>query len=209
MNELIVEIENEDFIIVGGDPIIKRYIIKVDPLVEINKASYFFKRVNEILTMDVRWKSYNFEYVGIEDFNSPNNTLPSKDYDFIIVLLDRSTKHKLLEMTNSKLQDQPLTDGSGSPIDFKSVEFSYTFFTTPAVVVIDNDNWETSHKKLEISKTFYEQYVIFHEVGHAIGKSHKPIPIDINKPYPIMYQATLGLPDLKRFVPYPNESDEN
>jgi len=187
----------------------KKYIIKVDPALDNDKANYFFKRVPEILALNVRWKNHDFKYVGSAQYNESDST-PSKDsYDILIVLLDRNTKHKLLELTGASLNDQPKTDGFGKPINFKAVEFSYTFYSTPRVVVIDETNWRTSHEALGIPKDHYEQYVIFHEIGHAIGRDHKPIPDDSTKPYPIMYQATLGLPDLKRFLPYPNESDEN
>lgn len=189
-------------------PSYKTYILKVDPSINKNDANYFFKRVLSILSMDVRWKNHNFKYVGPANFNDPNLTPSKESYDFIIVLLNRVTKHKLLEATDTKLNDQPLTDGFGKAIDFKKVEFSYTFQTSPTVVVIDEMNWRSAHESLGINKLHYEQYVIFHEIGHVIGQSHKPIPVDVTKPYPIMYQATLGLPDLKRFVPYPNESDE-
>ncbi len=188
------------------------YIIKVDPVLGDNKASYFFQRVQEILNMDVRWKGHNFKYVGmdIKQFNKPENTPIPNSYDVIVVLLDRSTKHKLLEETNTELSDQPKKDGFGKEINFEKTEFSYTFHgSTPKVVVIDETNWSSAYKTLGIKQFEYEQYVIFHEMGHAINKSHKPIPDDVSKPYPIMYQATLGLPDLKRFLPYPNESDEN
>jgi hypothetical protein len=202
---------SEELIVYGGDSdlmtVKKTYILKVDPLISNDDANYFFKRVNEILEMDVRWKNHNFKYVGHTNFNDADATPPKESYDFIIVLLDRTTKHKLLETTDTKLNDQPLTDGFGKVIDFKKVEFSYTFQTIPAVVVIDELNWRSAHESLGITKSQYEQYVIFHEVGHVIGKSHRPIPNDVTKPYPIMYQATLGLPDLKRFVPHPNESD--
>lgn len=196
-------------LIVDENEIEKSYIIKVDPLININDANYFFKRVNEILNMDVRWKGYSFNYVGHLKFNEPDNTPSKETYDFIITLLDRQTKHKLLELTDSKLNDQPKKDGYGKLIDLEKTEFSYTFYSNPVVIIIDETNWKTANEKLGISKEQYEQYVIFHEIGHAIGKIHKPISDDTSKPYPIMYQATLGLPDLKRFIPYPNESDEN
>ncbi len=185
----------------------KRYIIKVDPIINTTDADLFFNKVREILKMDVRWRGFNFEYVGAEQYNDPSNTPKVSDYDIIIALLDRTTKHELLNATESKLQDQPLNDGFGKPIDLNAIEFSYTFFSTPSIVIIDNTNWSDLYTKLGISKQDYEQYVIFHEVGHAIGKKHKSIPDDITKPYPIMYQTTLGLPDVKRFIPYPNESD--
>ena len=186
----------------------KKYIIKVDPLIAQDEANYFFKRVQEILNLNVRWKNHSFKYVGPEKFNDAESTPNKNEYDIIITLLDRSTKHKLLDQTGAKLNDQPERDGFGKIIDFAKTELSYTFFTTPSVIVIDFGNWNSAHEKLGIKKIEYEQYVIFHEVGHAIGKDHKPIPSDVTKPYPIMYQTTLGLPDLKRFLPYPNESDD-
>lgn len=208
----ILYMDTED-LITGGELDIKSktYIIKVDPALSKESADYFFKRVSEILDLGVRWKGYNFKYVGLEKdkFNEGSGTPAKESYDILIVLLDRSTKHKLLELTDATLNDQPKVDGFGKAINFQTVEFSYTFYSTPRVIVIDETNWRTSHEALGIQKVYYEQYVIFHEIGHAIGRDHKPIPDDPTKPYPIMYQATLGLPDLKRFLPYPNESDEN
>ena len=188
--------------------ITKKYIIKTDPDIDEKIQDYFFNRVPIILNNDRNWKGYKFEYVGTPSNGHKVSLTPSKDsYDIIITLLHRKTKHKLLVQSQSNLVDQPNKDGFGNIIDLEKMEFSYTFYTSPVVIVIDETNWSEAYKKLNIEQEYYEQYVIFHEVGHALGYNHKPIPDDENKPYPIMYQATLGLPELKRFIPYPNESD--
>jgi hypothetical protein len=187
---------------------IKKFIIKTDPSLDEKSGTYFFDRTLEILSSDKRWRGYNFEYVGDKNsYNDPLNTPLTTAYDILIILLSRITKHKLLDETGAALVDQPTTDGSGKPIDFESTEFSYTFYASPNIIVIDETNWRTAHERLKIKKEDYESYVVHHEVGHAIGHNHLPIPDDVTKTYPIMYQATLGLPDVSRFLPYPNESD--
>ena len=187
---------------------IKKYIIKVDPSISTNSALHFTTRVKELLSIDNAWPGYEFEYVGLHQGYKTSHTPPADTYDIIITLLSRKIKHKLLELTGAELADQPSEDGYGNKIDFDKVELSYTFYNTPTVIVIDDGNWNSAHEKLNIKKEDYESYVILHEVGHAIGKGHMPIPEDASKPYPIMYQATLGLPDISRFRPVPNESDE-
>lgn len=186
----------------------KKYIIKVDPSIKDEVGGYFFKRVQEILAMDCKWRGYNFIYVGTDDgWKNPEGTPIITNYDILITLLSRAKKHELLKQTSAETVDQPQKDGFGKEINFEKTEFSYTFYSNPKLIVIDEINWNTAHVKLEIDKISYEQYVIFHEIGHAIGFNHKPIPTDINKPYPIMYQATLGIPDKKRFFPYPTATD--
>lgn len=187
---------------------VQTYIIKADPKIPKDDADYFFHRVQEILNSKPGWRSYTFKYVGPSDYNNPESTPPTSSYNTIVVLIDRDTKHKLLEQSGAKLNDQPEKDGFGKDIDFKKTEFSYTFHTIPIVIVIDYINWKEAFKPLGITAKDYEKYVIFHEFGHSIGKNHKPIPLDPKLPYPIMYQATLGLPDVKRFVSHPNASDD-
>lgn len=187
---------------------ITKYIIKVDPKIDEKKAKYFFNRSQEILNSSQRWPGHDFNYVGLQDGYYKETTPLMKEYDVILVLLCRSTKHELLKLSNADLVDQPKVDGKGNLIDFDTVELSYTFYTIPKLIVIDDINWDSANENIGISKAWYEQYVILHEFGHAIGKIHKPIPEDVTKSYPIMYQATLGLPDPKRFKPYPNESDD-
>ena len=182
------------------------YIIKVDPDIPSSDGDHFFTRTKEILESPKRWPSHDFTYVGLS-YNS-EETPPSTEYDVIIVLLERSKKRIILKASGSELADQPEKDGYGNKIDIDSTEFSYTFYEKPNVIIIDNDNWNSAHNNLKIDKSDYESYIILHEIGHAIGKSHRPIPDDNTKPYPIMYQATLGLPDVARFIPYPNESDD-
>jgi hypothetical protein len=187
-----------------------KYIIKIDPAIDEEKGTYFFNRVTKILNMDKRWPNHNFIYIGGEKGHNTPSTPPTNDYDVIITLLTREKKHILLAKTNSILVDQPGVNSCGDPIDHTKIEFSYTFYTTPKVIIIDNTNWENAHSTFTtpIAKEYYEMYVIFHEMGHAIGKSHKEIPVDETKPYPIMYQATLGICDNNRFLPFPNESDD-
>ncbi len=184
------------------------YIVKVDPAINHCDQTIFFNRVQTCLKSSYNWPGTNFIYVGEPaGYYTADTPAPSK-YKIIITLLARSTKHKLLELTNAKLSDQPNVDGYGNKLEIETLELSYTFSSTPTLIVIDYDNWQHAHEKLSISKEDYESYVIYHEIGHAIGHSHRSIPQDISKPYPIMYQATLGLPDVSRFKPYPNESDD-
>jgi hypothetical protein len=105
----------------------------------------------------------------------------SKEFDISIGLLSRA------EMEQSD---------SGRPEyypDGTRIYFSRTWLRTPRVIEIDETNWTEGVKQSNLSVEDYRDYVINHEMGHALGYDHDTCAP--GKQCPIMYQMTRGLPD--------------
>lgn len=71
----------------------------------------------------------------------------------------------------------------------------FTSCRVGAAVVINLARWRLStpsYVSNEIPLSVYRQYVINHEVGHALGNGHVRCP-DAGRPAPVMMQQTLGL----------------
>jgi hypothetical protein len=69
--------------------------------------------------------------------------------------------------------------------------------------VINLARWETAVPDYEGDVPTYRQYVVNHEVGHALGNGHQPCP-GPGQPAPVMQQQTLGLDGCARNAwPYP------
>jgi predicted Zn-dependent protease len=58
--------------------------------------------------------------------------------------------------------------------------------------VINLARWETAVPDYEGDVATYRQYVVNHEVGHALGNGHQQCP-GPGQPAPVMQQQTLGL----------------
>ncbi len=76
----------------------------------------------------------------------------------------------------------------------KQIRFSYTI--NQKIIYINAKNWLYSVDESGLSLEQYKEYVINHELGHALGYDH----IDCNdqtaknKICPVMYQSTIGPP---------------
>ncbi|MGY1641295.1 DUF3152 domain-containing protein [Geodermatophilus sp. SYSU D00703] len=69
--------------------------------------------------------------------------------------------------------------------------------------VINLARWETAVPDYEGDVATYRQYVVNHEVGHALGNGHQQCP-GPGRPAPVMQQQTLGLQGCARNAwPYP------
>lgn len=69
--------------------------------------------------------------------------------------------------------------------------------------VINLARWATAVPDYEGDVATYRQYVVNHEVGHALGRGHEPCP-GAGEPAPVMQQQTLGLNGcVKNAWPYP------
>jgi predicted Zn-dependent protease with MMP-like domain len=92
---------------------------------------------------------------------------------------------------------------------FEDVDLSITYNPYIPIILLNKENWLNAHKRIGITRDEYCHYLVYHEVGHALGFSH--ISDNGVGPVPIMMQVTKGLTEeqKKRFVPYPNETDYN
>ena len=69
--------------------------------------------------------------------------------------------------------------------------------------VINLARWATAVPDYQGDVATYRQYVVNHEVGHALGQGHEPCP-GAGQPAPVMQQQTLGLQGCaKNAWPYP------
>ncbi|GAB3312115.1 hypothetical protein GCM10027451_24720 [Geodermatophilus aquaeductus] len=69
--------------------------------------------------------------------------------------------------------------------------------------VINLARWETAVPHYDGDIATYRQYVVNHEVGHALGNGHQPCP-GAGQVAPVMQQQTLGLDGcVKNAWPYP------
>ncbi len=69
--------------------------------------------------------------------------------------------------------------------------------------VINLARWETAVPDYEGDVATYRQYVVNHEVGHALGNGHRPCP-GAGQLAPVMQQQTLGLDGCQRNAwPFP------
>lgn len=81
-----------------------------------------------------------------------------------------------------------------------SIPLSWTWHAhhpQPALIIIDEENWNDSHKNLGITQENYRSYVIWHELGHAHGiEEHQELPS-------IMAQLTIATPKQIKELPEP------
>ncbi len=69
--------------------------------------------------------------------------------------------------------------------------------------VVNLARWETAVPDYEGDVATYRQYVVNHEVGHALGNGHQPCP-GPGQPAPVMQQQTLGLDGCRKNAwPFP------
>jgi hypothetical protein len=79
----------------------------------------------------------------------------------------------------------------------KKIKFSFTYYkTVPIEIYINYDNWESCPES-GLSVQEYQQYVILHEMMHALGYDHVECnnKTSTNGICPIMYQSTRGPPN--------------
>jgi hypothetical protein len=76
------------------------------------------------------------------------------------------------------------------------IYFSYTYDRRPRQIIFDPGNWCDGVPRSGLTLDLYRDYVVRHEVMHALGYAHQPCDetTAINGVCPVMYQSTRGPP---------------
>jgi hypothetical protein len=103
-----------------------------------------------------------------------------EDYDFTVYLATRYTAHEMCARggTNNNING-----------------VSYTSCRAVGQVIVNLDRWRLSvdhFVEAKIPLSLYREYVVNHETGHELGRSHERCPGD-GKTAPVMMQQTLFL----------------
>ena len=119
------------------------------------------------------------------DIGFPLYSTSLEDATIIIELLPRD---EMVKLATSKPEYYPGTKNR--------IWFSWTFKRSKPLIQIDGNNWLYGVKESGLTLDQYRNYVIIHELMHAIGYDHQPCnsktaPDGI---CPIMYQSTRGCP---------------
>lgn len=136
---------------------------------------HFQQQVREIINK-CKWnKLYRLREVHCEELA---NT--------VITLVDRSALDSLHTMKDKYPDGRP-------------IRFSMTLTRPMQIpkIYIDSVNWLKSVPESKLSIKEYRQYVIIHELGHALGYDHVPCNKNttVNGTCPVMYQSTRGCPN--------------
>ena len=107
-----------------------------------------------------------------------------EDYDFTVYLATRYTAHEMCARggTNNNING-----------------VSYTSCRAAGQVIVNLDRWRLSvdhFVEAKIPLSLYREYVVNHETGHELGRSHERCPGD-GKTAPVMMQQTLFLDGCK------------
>ena len=106
--------------------------------------------------------------------------------DVTLELGDRETMHNKNKMEYDS-ENQP-------------IYFSYTYNTTPRKIIFDPGNWLFGVKRSGLTLNDYRDYVVRHEMLHALGYDHQECNektatlINGEMVCPVMYQSTRGPP---------------
>jgi hypothetical protein len=117
--------------------------------------------------------------------------------DVILFLVSRQEKMNIFKRRH-KLYSEKIPDSS----------LSYTVRCKPIIILFDQDNWDKQEWFGKVTQEQYRNYLVNHEVGHALGRDH--LPIDHHPTLvPVMYQLTKGIDgiDDRKLTFAPNEAD--
>lgn len=143
---------------------------KVDPDVDYSDK-LFFNKVKKVLKHPRGWEnidnSINFVFVRWDILP----LIPNTDYKIPIRLSSNKTIANICSVSKGKL----------SCCDMVTKQCWINFF-----------RWMNGSKESGLSLYKYRNYVINHEVGHALGRLHAECPC-INCSAPIMLQQTISI----------------
>jgi predicted Zn-dependent protease len=145
-----------------------RRMSKTYYIISSNLDPFFEQSTEEIIRSNQIWKNHGYKLTRV------NNV---KEADFTIALVPR----KSLNKPYGKKEYYP---------DGREIRFSKT--VDHKTILIDDVNWIKGVPDSGLSLYDYRQYVILHEVGHALGFTHRHCNHSVN--CPIMYQMTRGVP---------------
>mgnify|MGYP001010769616 CR=1 FL=1 len=114
-------------------------------------------------------------------------------YSFTMLARRKNTDVIILKRSNKQIHDRfPRIDLLGLSVTNLAV--------TPTEIWINNNNWVHKPKDFIGDMKLYREYIIQHEMGHAIGYKHdKPLQ---GKKCPVMYQQTRGTLNLCEANPW-------
>lgn len=123
----------------------------------------------------------------------------------------KSTVHRIIQKTTwpvniiynkynadvvVKLVTSKFLDTFNNYSDGCQIQFSYTVFSTPRTLIYINEaNW-FGVPESGLTTVNYQEYIINHEIGHALGYDHVGCNADTahDNVCPVMYQSTVGCP---------------
>ncbi|MBJ7452763.1 MAG: DUF3152 domain-containing protein [Blastococcus sp.] len=162
---------------VYGTGPLRRFVVEVEDGIDVDGAG-FAKAVEETLGDPRSWGGggrMSFQRVGAE-------AAAAREYEFRVSLVSPGSM-------------ETYCPGVGTG--------GYTSCRYGERAVINLARWATAVPDYEGDVATYRQYVVNHEVGHALGNGHEPCP-GPGELAPVMQQQTLGLNRCtKNAWPYP------
>lgn len=166
----------------GGSPVygtgpLRRFVVEVEDGIDVDGAA-FADAVEETLGDPRSWGNggrMSFQRVGVAEEAAGG-------YEFRVTLVSPGSMERYCPGV-----------GTGG----------YTSCRYGERAVINLARWATAVPDYEGDVATYRQYVVNHEVGHALGNGHEDCP-GAGQPAPVMQQQTLGLEGCtKNAWPYP------
>ena len=144
-----------------------------------NIDNMFDEKVRDIIFASDYNMNYAIEYKN--DYNP--------DTDILIRLVNRS---ELDKYHNGDIASKTHYD------DGRAIRYSVTIqeIDKAPIVLIDANNWMYGVAESGLSVDKYQQYVILHEFGHALGLDHQKCNKETAEygMCPVLYQSTVGCP---------------
>ena len=134
--------------------------------------------IDNILNDERGWASLGYNFVYVKSTESP-----------YIIFEKRSNTY-----INTKFSHRP--ELAGLSVTVRTPQCS--------TIYINARNWVAPPKSFDGTRTTYRQYVIQHELGHALGYIHTT-PSTKDTKCPVMYQQTRGTRGICKSNPWVSE----